>query len=77
MDRAVLLRLGATGATVLALLASAGYVAGHPKYTDAPLQPPVVRPSPSPRPPAPTGRLRIQPAVRATELPAVIATHVS
>lgn len=77
MSRAVLLRLGATAATVLALFASVGYVAGHPKYADAPLQPPVVRPSPSPRPPTPSGRLQIQPAVRATELPGVITTHVS
>lgn len=77
MSRGVLLRLGATAATVLALLASVGYVAAHPKYSDAPLQPPVVRPSPT-VPPVPSGgRLRIQPGVRETELPAVTGTHVS
>ncbi len=77
MSRAVLLRLGATAATVVALLASVGYVAGHPKYSDAPLQPPVVRPSPTARPPTPTGRIQIQPGVRETQIPAVIGTHVS
>lgn len=77
MTRGVLLRLGATAATVLALLASAGYVAAHPKYSDAPLQPPVVRPSPA-APPVPSGgRIRIQPGVRQTEVPAITGTHVS
>lgn len=77
MTRDVLLRLGATAATVLALLASVGYVAGHPKDERAPLQPPVVKPSPSIAPAPAAGRIRVQPGVRATELPAVTGTHVS
>ncbi|MDE3113447.1 MAG: hypothetical protein KGN00_06435 [Chloroflexota bacterium] len=77
MKREVVLRLGATAATVLAVLGSVGYVAAHPKYTDAPLQPPVVRPAPTFAPIPSGGRLQIRPAVRATELPAVTGTHVS
>ncbi len=77
MTRGVLLRLGATAATVLALLASVGYVAAHPKYSDAPLQPPVVRPSPTAVAFPSGGRIRIQPGVRQTEVPAVTGTHVS
>lgn len=78
MTRAVVLRLGATAATLLALLASAGYVAANPKDARAPLHPPVVRPSPTAPPPArPTGRIQVAPAVRATELPAITGTHVS
>lgn len=79
MTRAILLRLAATAATVLTLLATAGYVASHPKDDRAPLQPAVVRPSPTIRPlPLPTGgRIQIQPGVRATELPAITGTHVS
>ncbi len=78
MSRALALRLGATLATVLALLGSTGYVAAHAKNPAAPLQPPVVRTSPSPRPlPTPSGRLGIAPGVRATELPAITFTHVS
>lgn len=77
MKREVLLRLGATAATVLAVLGSVGYVAAHPKYADAPLQPPVVRPTATIGPIPSSGTLHIQPAVRATQLPAVTATHVS
>jgi hypothetical protein len=58
------------------VLASAGYVAGHPKSDAAPLQPPVAKPSATPAP-VPTGRIRIQPGVRATEVPGVVNTHVS
>ncbi len=76
MTRAVLLRLAATAATVLSVLASVGYVAAHPKDDRAPLQPPVVTPSPT-LAPVPTGRIRVQPGVRATELPAITGTHVS
>lgn len=77
MKREVLLRLGATAATILAVLGSVGYVAAHPKYSDAPLQPPVVRPSPTIVPIPSGGRLNIRPAVRETQLPAVTGTHVS
>ena len=77
MTRGVLLRLGTTAATVLAVLASVGYVAAHPKYSDAPLQPPIVRPSPTVAPAPSGGRLLIQPGVRETELPAFTGTHVS
>ncbi len=76
MGRAAALRLAATAATVLSLLASAGYVAAHPKSDTAPLQPPVAKPSATPFPLA-TGRIRIQPGVRATEVPGVVNTHVS
>jgi hypothetical protein len=76
VSRSVLLRLVATATTVVALLASAGYVAAHPKDDRAPLQPPVAKPSPTPVPVA-TGRIRIQPGVRATEVPGVTNTHVS
>lgn len=77
MPRAVLLRLAATAATVLTLLASAGYVASHPKDDRAPLRPPVVRASATVRPAPATGRIQVQPGVRATELPAITGTHVS
>ncbi len=77
MTRDVLLRLGATAATVLALLASVGYVASHPKDAGAPLQPPIVRPAATIAPVPTGGRIRIPPGVRATELPAVTGTHVS
>jgi hypothetical protein len=77
MTRAVLLRLAATAATVLTLLASVGYVASHPKDARAPLQPPVVRPSPTVAPVPTGGRIQIQPGVRATLLPALTGTHVS
>lgn len=77
MTRAVLLRLGAVVTTVLALLGSAGYVAAHPKSAVAPLQPPVSKPAASAGPTAPAGRIRIQPGVRATDLPAITGTHVS
>ena len=76
MSRALLLRLAATAAMVLAVLSSAGYVATHAKNSAAPLQPPVAKPSPTPFPVA-TGRIQIQPGVRATELPGVVNTHVS
>lgn len=77
MRRAVLLRLAATGATVATLLASVGYVAAHPKDPRAPLQPPLVKPSPTAIAVPPAGRIQIQPGVRATELPAITGTHVS
>lgn len=77
MTRAVLLRLAATAATVVSVLASVGYVAGHPKDDRAPLQPPVARPSATIAPVPSGGRIRIQPGVRATELPAITGTHVS
>ena len=76
---AVLLRVGATAATLLALLWTAGYVAANPKPPAAPLQPSVVVPpmvTPSPAP-APAGRRRLAPSVRETALPAVTFTHVS
>jgi hypothetical protein len=76
MSRAILLRLAATTATVLAVLSSAGYVATHAKNSAAPLQPPVPKSSPTPFPIA-SGRIQIPPAVRATELPGVVNTHVS
>lgn len=77
MSRAVLLRLAATAATVLTLLASVAYVAANPKDPRAPLRPPVVKPSPAAVAVPPAGRIRIQPGVRATELPAITGTHVS
>lgn len=77
MTRAVLLRLGAAGATVLALFGAAGYVAANPKSAAAPLQPPVAHPTAAVAPVPPGGRIRIQPGVRATELPAITGTHVS
>jgi hypothetical protein len=78
MTREVLLTLGATALTAIAVLGSAGYVAAHPKNPAAPLQPAVARPSASVAPvPRPTGRIQIQPGVQATTLPAVTGTHVS
>ena len=76
MERALALRLAATAAAVATLLASTGYVASHPKDPNAPLQPPVVKPSPTPSPQA-TGRIQVSPAVRATALPGITFTHVS
>ena len=77
MDRGFVLRLGATAVTVAGLLLSAGYVARHPKDEGAPLQPPVAHPAATIAPARPTGRIQIQPGVRATDLPAVTGTHVS
>jgi hypothetical protein len=78
MTREVLLPPAATALTVIAVLASALYVAAHPKNPSAPLQPPVARPSASVAPaPRPTGRIQILPGVQATTLPAVTGTHVS
>ena len=77
MTRALVLRLGAAAAAVISLLASTGYVASHPKAPAAPLQPPIVRPSPTVAPVPTGGRIQIAPAVRATQLPAITATHVS
>ncbi|HEX4745404.1 MAG TPA: hypothetical protein VFU99_00860 [Gaiellaceae bacterium] len=76
MERGLALRLAATVATVATLLGSTGYVAAHPKDPSAPLQPPVVTPSPTPTPRA-TGRIQVPPAVRATALPGITFTHVS
>lgn len=73
--RAVALRAAATLATVATLFGSAGYVVAHPKDPSAPLQPPVITPSPAPA--RPTGRLHLEPGVRATALPGVTFTHVS
>ena len=76
MERGLALRLAAAVATVATLLGSTGYVAAHPKDPNAPLQPPVVKPSPTPTPRA-TGRIQVSPAVRATALPGITFTHVS
>ncbi len=76
MGRAFALRLAATVATVATLLGSSAYVAAHPKDPNAPLQPPVVKPSPTPTPRA-SGRIQVSPAVRATALPGITFTHVS
>jgi hypothetical protein len=75
--RAVLLRVAATAATLVALLWTAGYVAANPKPAAAPLQPPVVVPPVAPPEQTATGRVRLAPSVRATSLPAVTVTHVS
>lgn len=80
MTNDVVPRLAATAVTVIAVFASAGYVATHPKNPNAPLQPPVARPAATaaPSPVAtPAGRIQILPGVRATELPVVTGTHVS
>ncbi len=78
MTRDVLLRIAATAVTVIAVMASAGYVATHAKNESAPLQPPVARPSATAAPaPLPTGRIQILPGVVATTLFAVTGTHVS
>ena len=76
MGRGLALRLAATVATVATLLGATGYVAAHPKDASAPLQPPVVKPSPTPTA-RPTGRIQVSPAVRATALPGITFTHVS
>lgn len=76
MERALGLRIAATVATLASLLGATGYVAAHPKDANAPLQPPVVKPSPTPTPQA-TGRIQVSPAVRATALPGITFTHVS
>lgn len=76
MTRALALRVAATLSTVLALLGSALYVAANPKDARAPLQPPIVRPSPTVAPLS-TGRLQIQPGVRTTSVPGVTNTRVS
>lgn len=82
MRRALALRLSATAATVLSLLAFTGYVAANAKNPTAPLQPPIAQPSASAAPsatptPRPSGRIQIGPGVRATDLPAITFTHVS
>ena len=76
MERALALRLAATVATLATLLGSTGYVAAHPKDPNAPLQPPVAKPSLAPTP-RPSGRIQVPPAVRATALPGITFTHVS
>ena len=76
MGRARNLRLAAAAATLATLLGTTGYVAAHPKDANAPLQPPVAKPSPTPTP-RPSGRIQVSPAVRATALPGITFTHVS
>jgi len=70
------LRLGAVALALASFAGAAGFVAGNLKNPAAPLQPPVARPVATPSA-GPTGRLRVAPAVRATELPAITITHVS
>jgi len=75
LSRALVLRLGAVVAAVVALLGSSAYVAAYPKNPEAPLQPSVVGPAvPNARP---TGRIQIAPGVKATALPGISFTHVS
>jgi hypothetical protein len=75
LNRALVLRLGAVVAAVIALLGSSAYVATYPKNPDAPLQPSVVGPAlPSARQ---VGRIQIAPGVKATALPGITFTHVS
>jgi len=76
MSRELPLRLGAVALVLASFAGAAGFVAGNLKNPDAPLQPPVARPVATPSA-GPTGRLRVAPAVRATELPAITVTHVS
>jgi hypothetical protein len=93
MDRATVLRAGASLLAAAAFVGAGDYVIHHPKNPAAPLQPPAVddfalRPgataTPAPRgsaTPTPRGtpvpRITLQPGVRATELPGLTYTHVS
>ena len=90
MERATVLRAGATLLTVAAFVGSGSYVIAHPKNEAAPLQPPAeaqvalrtpvpsatAAPAGSPRPTLPP-RITLAPGVKATELPGITFTHVS
>jgi len=75
LNRALLLRLGAVVAAVIALLGSTAYVAAYPKNPEAPLQPSVMGPAVTSA--RPSGRIQIAPGVKATALPGISFTHVS
>lgn len=90
MDRAAVLRAGATLLTVTAFVGSGSYVVAHPKNEAAPLQPPAetqltlrtptpsatASPARSARVTLPP-RITLAPGVVATQLPGLTFTHVS
>jgi hypothetical protein len=72
--RSFVLKVAATGLTLLASAASAVYVNGHVKSSAAPLHPAVASASASA---GPGGRLSLSPSVTAADVQAVTSTHVS
>ena len=72
--RSFLLKVAATGLTLLASAASAVYVNGHVKSSGAPLHPAVASAS---VPAGPGGRLSLSPSVTAADVQAVTSTHAS
>ena len=72
---ALLLKLVATGLTVVASIASALYVSGHVKNGAAPLHPPVIGAETSVQ--SQGGRLMITPKVKAGNVQAVTTTYAS
>jgi hypothetical protein len=88
VDRAAILRAGATLFATAAFVGSGSYVVAHPKNDAAPLQPPaesllaVRSPAPSATPRAsvratPPPRITAAPGVQSTQLPGITFTHVS
>ena len=88
MDRAGILRAGATLFAAAAFVGSGSYVVAHPKNDAAPLQPPAespvaVRAAAPSATPARTARattaprITTAPGVQATQLPGITYTHVS
>jgi hypothetical protein len=70
----LLLKVGATGLTLLTAAAAAVHVGGHLKSTSAPLHPPVLGPAEA----APgTGRLTLTPSVRGSDVQPVTSTAAS
>lgn len=67
------LKLGATGLTMVATLAAAGFVAAHLKPAGAPLHPQVVGVESTTRP----GKLTITPSVKSANVAAVTSTYAS
>jgi hypothetical protein len=77
--RSFMLKVAATGLTLLASAASAVYVNGHVKSSAAPLHPAVASASASASagPLGPGGRLSLSPSVTAADVQAVTSTHAS
>jgi hypothetical protein len=90
LERATVLRAGATLLTVAAFVGSGSYVLAHPKNEAAPLQPPTdaqlalrtpvpsatATPARSARATLPP-RITLAPGVKPTVLPGITFTHVS
>jgi hypothetical protein len=73
--RSFMLKVAATGLTLLASAASAGYVNGHQKSSAAPLHPAVAPASAGTA--GAGGRLSLSPSVTAADVHAVTSTHAS